>query len=154
MTFIHKHDIPSNKKVSYANMVCSYRPLKEEKYRTWLTIGGDVLEYLDISSSPAASQLESKLIINGMISDAHLGARFMTADLKDYFLQSLLLEPEYLRIHGRYLLLNIREEYNINELIASDGYVYCKIVKGMYGLKQVAKLARNQLVDNLRKHGY
>ena len=65
-------------------MVCDYRPLKEEKYRVRLTIGGDVLEYENNASSPAASLLETKLLLNSVISDAHAGARFMTADLKDF----------------------------------------------------------------------
>ena len=122
ITFIHRHHIPHNKKVAYANMVYSYCLLKEEKYRTRLTIGSDLLEYLEHFSSPAASLLKSKLRINIVVSDTHLEIGFMTADLKDYFLQSLLLEPEYLRIHGKYFSPNIREKYNIGKLIASDGY--------------------------------
>ena len=31
IAFIHKRDIPNNKKLTYANMVCDYRPLKSEK---------------------------------------------------------------------------------------------------------------------------
>ena len=85
--FIDKDTIPLNKKVAYTNIVCDYRPLKKEKYRVSLTIGGDVLEYENNASSPAASLLESKLIIDSVISDAQSGAQFMTADLKDFFLQ-------------------------------------------------------------------
>ena len=98
---------------------------------------------------PAASLLETKIVINSVISDAHKGARFMTADLKDYFLQSTLLEPEYLRIRGKYFLKDIREKYAIGSLVVLDRYVYCKIVNGMYGLKQAVKLARDQLIENL-----
>ena len=47
INFIFKHKIPFGKKVTYANMVCDYRPLKEEKFRVRLTIGGDKLEYLE-----------------------------------------------------------------------------------------------------------
>jgi len=34
---------------------------------------------------------------------------------------------------------------NTNEKINKDGYVYCKIKLGMYGLKQAALLAYQQL---------
>ena len=78
----------------------------------------------------------------------------MTADLKDFFLQLLLVEPEYIRIHSKYFLPEIRKKYNIDQLIASDGYVYCEIQKGIYGLKQAAKLARDQLILHLQKYGY
>ena len=68
--------ISKHKKVAYANMVCDHRPLKTEKYRVWMTLGGDVLDYLGDASSPAASLIEAKLLFNSMISDSHRGARF------------------------------------------------------------------------------
>ena len=42
-------------------MVCDFRPNKEDKYRTRLTVGGDRLDYEGKQSSPAASLLESEL---------------------------------------------------------------------------------------------
>ena len=154
IVFVKKSDIPCGKKVTYANMVCDYRPLKKEKFRVRLTLGGDVLEYDGNASSPAASLLEAKLMFNSVISDADKGARFMAADLKDFFLQSFLEEPEYIRIHGKYFLQDIRVKYNIDTIIAPDGYVYCKVIRGMYGLKQAAKLARDQLIKTLAPFGY
>ena len=148
LDFVHKSSIPRNKKVAYANMVCDHRPLKKEKYRVRLTLGGDVLEYLGDASSPAASLIESKLLFNSVISDSHRGARFMSLDIKDFFLQSILHDAEYIRIHSKYFLEDIRQKYNITSLIAPDGYVYCKIKRGMYGLKQAARLARDQLITN------
>ena len=99
--FIPISQVPTNKKVAYAIMICDHRPLKTEVYRVRLTIGGDVLDFFGDASSPAASLLEAKLLINSVISNAHKGARFMSLDIKDHFLQSMLEEPEYLRIHGK-----------------------------------------------------
>ena len=45
MKFIQKHEVPYNKKVTYARLFCDYRPQKEEKERTRITVGGDILEY-------------------------------------------------------------------------------------------------------------
>ena len=87
LTFIQKHNIPTNKKVVNKNIVCDYRPLKEEKFRFRLTIGDDVLEYDNNDSSPASSLLKETLVLNSVISDTSLEARFMTADLKYFFLQ-------------------------------------------------------------------
>ena len=78
----------------------------------------------------------------------------MSVDLKDFFLQSFLEEPEYIRIHGKYFLPDIRTKHNIDKIIAHDGYVYCKAIRGMYGLKQAAKLARDQLITTLAPFGY
>ena len=75
-------------------MVCDHRPLKTEKHRVRLTIGGDKLECTFDTASPAASLLETKLLLNSVISDAAKGARFLTLDIKDFFLQLYLKDPE------------------------------------------------------------
>ena len=92
--FVSKNDIPSNKKVTYSSFVCNFRPLKEEQYRARITVGGDKLEYSDDTGSLAANLLETKIIINSVISDAKKGARFMSADIKDHFLATPMIDPE------------------------------------------------------------
>jgi hypothetical protein len=99
---IDKSEVPANKTVTYGVCVCDYRPLKSEPYRVRLTVGGDKLPYDDDFGSPAASLLETKLIINSTISDARRGARFLSADLKDHFLASLMRDPEYMKIKYKY----------------------------------------------------
>ena len=100
--FIPKSEVPLKTKVTYANMVCDIRPKKSDVYRTRLTIGGDKLDYHDNSTSPAASLIDTKILINSVVSDAKSGARFPTIDIIDYFLQSTLPVAEYMRIHSKY----------------------------------------------------
>jgi hypothetical protein len=152
--FIHAHEVPTDKKVTYGNFICDYRPLKSEPYRVRLTVGGDKLPYDDDAGSPAASMLETKLILNSTISDAHKGARFLTADLKDHFLASPMEHPEYMRIKFKYFPEAVRQQYNLYEKVSADGYIYIRIKKGMYGLKQAAILAYKHLVTQLAPHGY
>ena len=102
--FITKAEISLHKKVTYANMVCDYRPLKSDPYRVRLTVGGDKLDYFDDAASPVATLLETKLLLNSVISGAHKGARFMTIDIKDFFLQTFMKDAEYMRIHSKYFL--------------------------------------------------
>ena len=71
-----------------------------------------------------------------------------------HFLQSVLPDPEYMRIHGKYFFSDIRKQYNIDSIINDDGYVYCKIIKGMYGLKQAAMLGREHIIKVLKPFGY
>ena len=78
----------------------------------------------------------------------------MTIDIKDFFLQSFMKDAEYMRIHSKYFFQDIREKYNIDKLITPNGYVYCKIKRGMYGLKQAPRLAYDNLVKNMEKFGY
>ena len=141
MEFVQQNTIPRNKKVTYANFVCDLRPLKAEKHRVRMTIGGDKLDYQHKTASPTASLIESKLLINSVISDAKHGAKFFTMDLKDHFLQTIMDEPEYMRIHRRYIPKEIQNEYSTEQFKSNDNYIYCKIKRGMYGLKQAARLA-------------
>ena len=84
MEFIFRHEVPDDRKVTYANFVCDFRPNKDDPYRVQLIVGGDKLEYDQDACSPAASLLETKLLVNSIISDAKKGARFMSADVKDF----------------------------------------------------------------------
>jgi hypothetical protein len=150
INFIPKCKVPSNKKVTYENFIWDYRPLKTEPHRVRLTVGGDKLDCKYDAGSPAASLLETKLLINSTIPDAAKGARFMSADLKDNFLASPMEETEYMQIHECYFVNNICKQYNIEHLIEEDGYVYVKIKKGMYGLKQAVILAYKHLITKLK----
>ena len=152
--FIFKHDVPANQPVTYANFICDHRPLKSEKHRIRLTAGGDKLTFDVDAGAPAASLLETKLLINSVISDAKHGAKFLSCDLKDFFLASPMEKPEYMRILYKYIPQDIRTMYNLDEKVAPDGHIYIRIKKGMYGLKQAAVLAFNNLVNNLSNHGY
>ena len=61
---------------------------------------------------------------------------------------------EYIKIHIKNIPQDIIDTYNLQNIVTPDGYVYIKIKKGMYRLKQAAVLAYNNLVNNLREHGY
>ena len=85
------------------------------------------------SGSPATDLVETKLLINSVISDAKKGAKFLTMDLKDMFLHTPMKDPEYMKIPFKYFPDNIVRRYNLHALVHSDDHVYIKIVKGMYG---------------------
>ena len=146
-------DVPAGRDVTYASFRFDYRPLKSEKYRARMVVGGDRLSYNDDPGSPAASLIETKLLLNSVISDADKGARFMSADLKDFFLCSYMKTPEYMRIPLKNIPDDIIKKYNIDKLKHKD-FVYVKIKRGMYGLKQAAWLAYEQLRQHLEPHGY
>ena len=152
--FIPKSEVPKDRKVTYVSFVCDERPLKTEPYRIRMVVGGDKLSYESDAGSPAAGLIETKIILNSVISDAKYGARFFTADLKDHFLASPMERPEYMRIHISRFPPDIIRRYKLMEIVAEDGYVYVKIKRGMYGLRQAAILAYRHLVKVLAPHGY
>ena len=145
--------MPKNKDITYGSFVCDYRPLKSEPWRVWIVVGGDKLSYNSETGSPAASLLETKILLNSTISDAHKGARFMSMDLKDFFLATPMQHPEYMRVPIKFFPSDIIRMYKLNDKIHNNN-IYIKIKKGMYGLKQAAVLAYNNLVKKLAQFGY
>ena len=96
--FISNKDVPQGRKVTYASFVCNHRPLKDEKWRIRLVVGGDKLTYDADSGSPATDLLEMRLLLNSVISDSRVGARFCSMDLKDMFLYTPMHLPEFMKV--------------------------------------------------------
>ena len=61
--------------------------------------------------------------------------------------------PEYTRIPIKLIPDESVQEYDLLSLV-TDGWVYIKIVKGMYGLPQAGKLANDLLKKRLAMWGY
>ena len=155
MFFILPHQVPGDRKVTYAQFFCTMRPGKAEEWRIRMTVGGNLLDAFQDVRSPAISLLDDKLYFNSGISDAHLGARYCSGDLKDFFLQSIMSYYQYMKIHRKHVTPEVFNEYSLTEAhFDSKGYCYVEIRKGMYGLKEAAILAYDQLVAHLAPFGY
>jgi hypothetical protein len=155
MFFIFPHEVPQGRKVTYANFVCTMRPGKAEPLRVRMTVGGDRLDAYQDVRSPAIGLIDTKLHLNSVISDAKDGARYCTGDLKDFFLGSDMKIFQYMRIHRKYVTPEILSAYNLTDShFDSRGFAYVEIRKGMYGLKEAAILAYEQLRDHLARFGY
>ena len=124
-------------------MVCNYWPLKTETFCVRLTIGGDKLQYKNKTTSPTADLLETKILLNSTISEAHKGARFMGIDIKNHFLMTTLPknDREYMRIHQKYFEKSFIDLCKLHDCLDPDGYVYCEVMLGIYGHKHAAILA-------------
>ena len=105
-------------------------------------------------SSPAEFLLGSKLLFNSTFSDARRGAIVMSCSLKDFFLETPMSIVDYMIIHLKYFPPGSRSLYQIGVIIEEDGYVYIKLIKGMYGLKQADIIAYNQLISHMKPHDY
>ena len=149
---IHQSEVPPSVDVTYATFVLDSKPLKTEQHQVRVVAGGNRLKCLFDTGSQATSMLETKLLINSTISDDKKGARFMGADIKDYFLASPLKKPEYMKVKYKYFPEDIRKRYHLPLLVTQDNYIYIPIKKGMYGLKQAALLAYDNLQQCLKPH--
>ena len=96
--FIFKEEIPTDEKVTYAQFVCDHRPNKPELYRVRCVGGGDKLMCEIDAGAPTTNMVEFKLLLNSIISDAKYNARFMSLDLKDFFLATPMEKCKYMKI--------------------------------------------------------
>jgi hypothetical protein len=153
--FIHKNQVPEDRArdVTYGLITTLVRPEKiNEPNRTRLVAGGDRVHYPGNAGTPTTDLLTVKLLINSIISTK--GARFMTMDIKDFYLNTPMTCFEYMRLHIADMPEDVIAQYNLCKKATPDGYVYCKIQKGMYNLPQAGIIAQLLLKERLTKHGY
>ena len=78
----------------------------------------------------------------------------MTMDIKDFYLNTPMTRFEYMRLRIADMPEDVIAQYNLREKATPNGYVYCKIQKGMYGLPQAGIITQLLLEERLAKHSY
>ena len=152
--FIRKTDIPQNRRrdVTYGSFVCTVRPEKKEPNRTRFVVGGDRVNYPGEVATPTADMLVAKILFNSVISTKK--AKFMTLDISDFYLNTPMKRPEYIRLNIRDIPQEIINEYKLKNVVEKDGSIYLAAIKGMYGLPQAGLIANELLEKRLNQHGY
>ena len=69
------------------------------------------------------------------------------------YLMSDLIDSEYVKFKVDLIPPRIIQYYNIQHLI-HEGYIYARINKAWYGLKNAGRIAHDDLVQHLQKHGF
>ena len=152
--FIRRDDIPPARRrdVTYGQFVCTIRPEKKDPYRTRFTVGGDRINYPGEVATPTAEMLVAKILFNSVVSTK--GAKFMTMDISNFYLNTPLPRPEFMRLKLSDIPEEVIIEYNLRDIAERDGSVYITAIKGMYGLPQAGLLANQLLEKRLNKAGY
>jgi hypothetical protein len=149
--FIHHHDKPSDRKATYLRVCANYRPQKADPMRIRFTVGGDRIEYEGKVFTSTADLTTVKILLSSFLSTPD--AKFMTADIKDFYLNTPMPKYEYMRIPVHTIPDVIMEQYELAPLI-HNGHVMVEIRKGMYGLPQAGLIANERLIKHLQKYGY
>ena len=117
-----------------------------------MVVGGNRINYPGDVGTPTADMLLAKIIFNSVISTK--GAKFMTADISNFYLNTPLPRSEYVKLSLTVIPQEVIDEYSLQDKATKDGHVYIKINKGMYGLPQAGILAQDLLAKRLEEHGY
>ena len=138
IVFIHRADVPPDrwKDTTYGCIVANFRPEKDDPHRVRLTVVGIRINFPGDCGTPTADMITVKILLNSVISTAN--AKFMTIDNKDFYLNTPMERPEFMRLTLADLPDNIIKLYKLRDLV-HDGHVFVRIQKGMYGLPQAGK---------------
>jgi hypothetical protein len=144
--------LPPGYKPTYYNPVPSLK-IKEgvEVRRIRGTAGGDRIAYPGETVAEVAAMSTVKLHLNAVLSTN--GAKYINADIKDFYLGTPMDTPEYMYIQSTHFPPAARLRYNVAAL-ERHGRVLCRINKGIYGLPQAGRLAQDRLIAHLATHGY
>jgi hypothetical protein len=134
--FVNKTEIPEECRgnVTYGQIVCTYRDAKKVKFLTRITMGGNLINYPGDCRTPTAYLLTVKLLLNSVISTPN--ARFMTLDLKDFYLMTPMKCYEYFQMKLELFPQDIIDLYDLQKKADHNGNVHCEVPRGMYGLPQ------------------
>ena len=96
-----------------------------------LRVGGDKITCLYDVSKPTSDLPTIKMFWDSVLSAP--GAKYFTLNISNFYLGTPMYRPEYMIIPLKIIPQEIIEKYKLND-IDENGWVYIKIVKGVYGL--------------------
>ena len=97
-----------------------------------MVVGGNRINYPGEVGTPTAEMLLVKILLNSVISTR--GAKFMSIDIKNFYLATPMERYEYLKLKLCDIPEEIINEYNLLNIATPDKLVYVEVRKGMYGL--------------------
>jgi hypothetical protein len=128
---ICRKDIPHYRKgiVTYAWVCVNDCLEKEDSNRTQVIVGSNLLHYPGNCGTLKVGMITVKLHLISIISTKN--ACYCTIDLKDFYLNTPMDQPEYMRMKISNLPPNFIKANNLNDLATNDGTIYVKIQKGI-----------------------
>ena len=107
-------------------------------------MGGNLLDFIGSLSAQTASITTSKCVFSGLVSTP--GARCLLADIKHFYLNNILPDPEFMRIMLKIIPQEIIDSYNLTTLVDNQGWIYMRVEKVVYSIKQSGIIANQELV--------
>ncbi|KAL7526224.1 hypothetical protein ACHAXR_001382 [Thalassiosira sp. AJA248-18] len=130
IVFIEKSQVPADrwKDVTYGRICANYCPEKDDPNRIRLTVGGDRINFPGDCGTPTADMLTVKMLLNSTISTK--GTKFMTIDIKDFYLMTPMERPEFMRLKINDMPENIIDQYQLRDKVTKDGLYMSKSTAG------------------------
>jgi hypothetical protein len=118
------NNIPSDRVVTYANIVINYRPQKSDPNRVRITAGGNLIDYPGELTTQTADLSTAKILWNSVLSTA--GAKFMGLDIGSFYLETPLAQYKYMKFPIALFPEHVIEQYALNKHV-HKGFIYVEI---------------------------
>jgi hypothetical protein len=143
--------VPAGRSATYANPVGRIKIVDGQRtFRVRLTYGGNNSDFDGLRTSHTVDIATVKMFFNAIVTE---DAAYVTLDLEDFYLFTVLDKPEYMRMPITYIPHDLRLELGMGDL-PDDASVLWEINKGLYGMPQAGLLAKTELNKLLATHGY
>ena len=149
--FIPRSSITAGRTVTYSRIVAIIQSHKTKTHRVCVTVSRNKLYFPCDTTTNCASLSTTICLLKSTIPIP--GAHYITLDIKNFYYNTSMGRYKYMKISLAILPEEIISQYNLLQL-ASNGWLYLEIRKGMPGLKQAGRIANNTLKIHLAKFGY
>ena len=87
-----------------------------------MTVGGNLLSFTGNISAPTASVTTVKCVFNSVVSTP--GVRCLLADIKHFYLNIILSDPEFMQILLKIIPQEIIDTYDLKSMVDDQGWIY------------------------------
>lgn len=151
--WVQKQDVLRGEKVTCPRTAADYGPEKvDSPRRTRITAGGDKLDYDGETMVNSADYTVIKCHWNSMLSSP--GCKHATMDAGNMCLESNLPKSRNVRFKPKQIPVAMQMQCNLAQLVYLSGYVYARINKAWYRLKEAGKIAGDDIRDHLGAFGH
>ena len=112
--------IPKDHTVTYVRIMVNFRPQKKYPNRVRITFGGNLINYPGELTTGTAELITSKIIWDSVLSTQD--AKFMTLDIKLFYLNTPLDRYEYMKMPIGVIPQHIIDQYDLSAK-AKNGFV-------------------------------
>ena len=118
--FIDKSSGPDNiwRDITYGRVVMNYRPEKYDPYRVRICVGVNRIHCPWDCVTPTVDMITVKLLLNSIVWKPN--AKFMSIEIKDFYLNMSIPRYEYMRLKLSDLPNNVICQYNMRGKVAKD----------------------------------
>ena len=109
-----------DKKPTYARVIVDFHPQKEDPNRVRIAAGGNLIKYAGELTTRTADLTTAKMLWNSVISTD--GAKLMGPDIGDFYLETPMVEYEYMLMPLHLFLKHTSDQYNLQEMRKIDKF--------------------------------